>query len=176
MRTALQLKCEAGQPAQALEHLQQQLVMLRAGRVLLADMEELWVTVVAGAAAARDAPLLQQALSAARAWAVQVDDGSASFTARLRTLEAAGSLAVGDTVRAVAQYSQALHLCPTDASLSVSLAAAVLMLPAGSGTAGVAAALRLLQSPLVVEAAVAARDLPGVAPAGKVRAPNTEVV
>ncbi|KAL4853629.1 Tetratricopeptide repeat protein SKI3 [Chlorella vulgaris] len=167
VRAALQLKCEAGQPAQALEHLQQQLAMLRAGRVLLADMEELWVTVVAGAAAARDAPLLQQALSAARAWAVQVDDDSASFTARLCGLEAAGSLAVGGTVRAVVQYSQALHLCPTDASLSVSLAAAVLMLPAGSGTAGAAAALRLLQSPLVVEAAVAARDLPGVAPAGK---------
>lgn len=167
---SMQLHCQAGQPARALAHLQQQLPALQAAKVLLEDVGELWITAAAGAAASWDPELLRQALDAAQAWAVEMDADSAAFLARLRSVEAAASLAAQQADRAAAQYSQAVHLCPDDAALRVSLAAAVLMRPCPPGVASSAsaeAALRLLESPLVASAAVARRELPGVAPAGK---------
>ena len=167
---SMQLHCMAGRPQQALQHLQQQLVLLRGARVLMRDMEVLWETAVAAAAAARDWQQLQQALHSARAWAAEADDDdSAAFLARLHGLEAAGRLAAEQIQHAVRQYSRAIHLCPTDAAMRVGLTGAVLMQPAAVASSA-EVALRLLDSPAVVAAAVAGNGAASVAPAGKVRA------
>ena len=166
---SMQLHCMAGRPHQALQHLQQQLVLLRGARVLMRDMEGLWETAVAGAAAARDWQLLQKALLSAQTWAAEADDGSAAFLAKLHGLEAAGRLAAEQAQQAARQYSRAVHLCPTDAGLRVGLAGAVLMQPAAAASSP-EVALRLLDSPAVVAAAVAGNRTASVAPAGKVRA------
>jgi hypothetical protein len=165
----MQLHCMAGRPQQALQHLQQQLALLQGARVLMRDMEGLWETAVAGAAAALDWELLQEALLSAKAWAAEVDDDSAAFLAKLHGLEAAGRLAAEQAQHAARQYSRAVHLCPTDASLRVGLAGAVLMQPVAAASSA-EVALRLLDTPAVVATGVAGNGAASVAPAGKVRA------
>ncbi len=152
----MQLQCTAGRPAAALAHLQQLLPALRAAHVLNEDMEGLWATAAAAAAAARDPQLLQQALDSAKAWAVEVDADSAAFLARLESLQAAASLAVQQAAAAARQYSRAAHLCPTSAPLWAGLAASLLVRPQ-DGSSAAEAALRLAESTLPQQAAVAAK-------------------
>lgn len=167
MRAAVQLHCEAGRAAQALSHLEQQLPALRSAQVLHADMEGLWATAVAGAAAASDPWLLQQALAAAQAWAVEADDDSSAFQARLLGLQAAASLAAQQAQQAAAQYSRAVHVCPGSAQSRLGLAAAVLLRP-GGGPHEAEAALRLLDSPAVAAAVARVERTTRMAPGGKV--------
>ena len=135
--------------------------------MLAEDVQTLWLTAAAGAAAARDPDLLQQALAGARAWAEEADVADAAFLAGLVGAEAAACLASDQPAAAVAAYSRALHLCPWGASLRAGLVAAVLGRPADGGKADAAdAALRMLGSPAM--AAAAQRTL-RAAPAGKVR-------
>lgn len=168
VRATLQLHCTAGRPAQALEHLRAQLPVLREARVLQEEMEALWVVAAAGAAAARDPTLLQQALAAARAWAAEADADAAAFQARLCGVQAAASLAAEQPAAAVRQYSAALHLCPTAATPWAGLASALLMRPADGGRSA-DAALRLCDCPAVAAAMATDRRQPATAPpAGKV--------
>lgn len=167
VRAAVQLHCEAGRAAQALSHLEQQLPALRSAQVLHADMEGLWATAVAGAAAASDPWLLQQALAAAQAWAVEADDDSSAFQARLLGLQAAASLAAQQAQQAAAQYSRAVHVCPGSAQSRLGLAAAVLLRP-GGGPHEAEAALRLLDSPAVAAAVARVERTTRMAPGGKV--------
>ena len=135
--------------------------------MLAEDVQTLWLTAAAGAAAARDPDLLQQALAGARAWAEEADVADAAFLAGLVGAEAAACLASDQPAAAVAAYSRALHLCPWGASLRAGLVAAVLGRRADGGKADAAdAALRMLGSPAM--AAAAQRTL-RAAPAGKVR-------
>lgn len=167
VRAAMQLHCEAGQAAQALAHLEQQLPALRSAQVLHADMEGLWATAVAGAAAARDPLLLQQALAAAQAWAAEADDDSPAFRARLLGLQAAASLAAQQAHQAAAQYSCAVHIHPSSVEARLGLAAAVLARP-GSGASQAEATLRLLDSPAIAAAVARGERATRVAPGGQV--------
>ena len=170
VRATMQLQCTAGRPGAALAHLQQQLPALRAAHVLSEDMEALWATAAAAAAAARDPQLLQQALDSARAWAVEVDADSAPFLARLESLQATASLALQQAAAAARQYSRAAHLCPTSAPVWAGLAASLLLRPE-DGSSAAEAALRLADAPLLQQAGMAAKRSGApvrVPPTGKV--------
>lgn len=72
VRALVQLRCLDGQPDQALVELQQRLPLLAQHHVALATVQGLWLTAVAGAAAAGDAGLALQASGrgGARCWMV----------------------------------------------------------------------------------------------------------
>lgn len=167
VRAAMQLHCEAGRPAAALAHLEQQLPALRSAHVPHSDMEGLWAAAVAGAAASQDAHLLQQAMASAQAWATEADDDSPAFQARLLGLQAAASLATQQAQQSARQYSRAVHVCPGSEEARLGLAAAVLVRP-GSGQREAEAALCLLDSPAVAAAVARGKRAVRVAPSGKV--------